>query len=81
MNETEDQQIIHEFLIESNENLGRLDHDMVELEKDPKDASLLASIFRTIHTIKVTCGFFGFEILERISRCGKHLEPSARRRA
>ena len=32
-----------------------------------KDAALLASIFRTIHTIKGTCGFFAFSTLERIT--------------
>jgi two-component system chemotaxis sensor kinase CheA len=40
--------------IESCENLARLDQEMVELEQRPKDAQLLASILRTIHTIKGT---------------------------
>ena len=56
----EDQEAIREFLVESHENLSRLDQDLVELEKHPKDADLLASIFRTIHTIKGTCGFLAF---------------------
>src|SRR5580693_3692337 len=64
---TEDQEIIREFLVESHENLSRLDQDLVELEKHPKDAALLASIFRTIHTIKGTCGFLAFSTLERIT--------------
>src|SRR5579871_1959170 len=63
----EDPEVIKEFLIESNENLARLDQEMVELEKQPKDAELLASIFRTIHTIKGTCGFLGFSTLEKIT--------------
>src|SRR5215831_2286340 len=63
----EDQEVIKEFLIESNENLARLDQEMVELERRPKDAQLLASIFRTIHTIKGTCGFLGFGTLEKIT--------------
>ena len=53
----QDQEVIREFLVESHENLSRLDQEFVELEKHPKDAALLASIFRTIHTIKGTCGF------------------------
>ena len=32
-----------------------------------KTAALLASIFRTIHTIKGTCGFFAFSTLEKIT--------------
>ena len=56
----QDPDILQEFLIESAENLTRLDHEMVELERRPQDRELLASIFRVIHTIKGTCGFFGY---------------------
>ncbi len=67
VNAMDDDGIIKEFLIESNENLARFDQEMVELEQRPKDAELLASIFRTIHTIKGTCGFLGFSVLEAIT--------------
>ncbi|HVN03171.1 MAG TPA: chemotaxis protein CheW [Bryobacteraceae bacterium] len=63
----DDQSVIREFLIESNENLIRLDQEMVEIEKRPRDPQLLASIFRTIHTIKGTCGFLGFSSLEAVA--------------
>ena len=63
----QDQDVIREFLVESHENLSRLDQELVELERRPKDTALLASIFRTIHTIKGTCGFFAFSTLERIT--------------
>jgi two-component system chemotaxis sensor kinase CheA len=62
-----DEDVIREFLIESNENLSRLDNEIVELERRPKDAHLLASIFRTMHTLKGTCGFLAFGKLERIA--------------
>jgi len=52
--------IIGEFLTESYENLDQLDQDLVDLEANPEEKSLLASIFRTVHTIKGTCGFLGF---------------------
>ena len=64
---TEDQEMIREFLVESHENLSRLDQDLVELEKHPHDADLLGSIFRTIHTIKGACGFLAFSVLEAIT--------------
>jgi two-component system chemotaxis sensor kinase CheA len=63
----QDEDVIREFLVESYENLSRLDQELVELEKHPKDAELLASIFRTFHTIKGTCGFLSFSTLERIT--------------
>jgi two-component system chemotaxis sensor kinase CheA len=69
----QDQDVIREFLVESHENLSRLDRELVELEKRPQDAALLASIFRTIHTIKGTCGFFAFSTLERITHQAENL--------
>jgi two-component system chemotaxis sensor kinase CheA len=69
----EDNDILQEFLIESAENLARLDHEMVELERCPRDSELLASIFRTIHTIKGTCGFFGYVRLEAIAHIAENI--------
>ncbi|MBC7927933.1 MAG: chemotaxis protein CheA, partial [Bryobacteraceae bacterium] len=69
----EDTELIREFLIESNENLNRLDQEMVDLEKHPEDAKLLASVFRTVHTIKGTCGFLNFGTLERITHQAENI--------
>jgi two-component system chemotaxis sensor kinase CheA len=77
MGET-DIEIIKEFVIESSENLARLDREMVELEKHPQDANLLASIFRTIHTVKGTCGFLGFGTLERITHHAENILSQVR---
>ena len=49
-------EIVQEFLVESHENLDQLDRDLVALEREPGSRELLASIFRTIHTIKGTSG-------------------------
>ena len=69
----QDEEVIQEFLIESAENLARLDQEFVELEKRPGDRELLSSIFRTIHTIKGTCGFFQFGVLEAIAHWAENL--------
>ncbi|MBL8177533.1 MAG: hybrid sensor histidine kinase/response regulator [Bryobacterales bacterium] len=74
----EDRELITDFLIESNENLARLDQEMVELEQRPKDGALLASIFRTIHTIKGTCGVLGFSTLEKITHRGENILSQVR---
>ncbi|MGE0814071.1 MAG: chemotaxis protein CheW [Vicinamibacterales bacterium] len=65
--------VVKEFLVESHENLDALDRLLVELEQQPDDRENLASIFRTIHTIKGTCGFLGFSKLEAISHVGENL--------
>lgn len=71
MNDSDD--IVKEFLVESHENLDRLDRDLVDLEKHPSDREILASIFRTIHTIKGTTGFLGFSKLEAVAHVGENL--------
>ncbi len=66
-------ELLAEFLVESFENLDQLDQDLITLEQSPDDLGVLQSIFRTIHTIKGTCGFLGFSKLERISHVGESL--------
>src|SRR6185369_9315906 len=70
---SEDAEIVHEFLVESRENLDRLDQDFIALEKTPSDSERLASIFRVIHTIKGTCGYLGFSTLGALSHAGETL--------
>lgn len=65
--------IVKDFLVESNENLDQLDRDLVTLEKTPTAREVLASIFRTIHTIKGTTGFLGFPRLESVAHAGENL--------
>jgi len=67
----DEQDVVQEFLLESAENLAQLDQDMVELEKQPDNRDLLANVFRTIHTIKGTCGFLGFNRLEELTHAAE----------
>jgi two-component system chemotaxis sensor kinase CheA len=65
--------IVRDFLIESRENLDRLDQELVSLECDPTSKELLGSIFRTIHTVKGSCGFLGFARLQKVAHAGESL--------
>ncbi len=65
--------ILKEFLVESHEHLDRMESDLVALEKDPGDDEALARIFRAVHTIKGTCGFFGMPRLEALSHAGENV--------
>ena len=65
--------IVKEFLAESAENLDQLDQDLVVLEKNPDDVEVFSRIFRTIHTIKGTCGFLAFGMLEAVTHSGETL--------
>ncbi len=66
-------EIVKEFLVESNEGLDQMDRDLVALEKDPSEKELLASIFRAIHTVKGTSGVLGFPKIEAVAHVGESL--------
>ncbi|MCX7421124.1 MAG: Hpt domain-containing protein, partial [Planctomycetia bacterium] len=70
--ETEDD-IVKEFLVESYENLDRLDQDLLALEEAPDNRDKLSSVFRAIHTIKGTSGFLAFNKLEHVTHVGESL--------
>ena len=69
---TEAEQLVKSFWSKATK-LDQLDRDLVGLEKDPENRERLASVFRTIHTIKGTCGFFGFDTLESVAHVGENL--------
>jgi two-component system chemotaxis sensor kinase CheA len=68
-----DDEILREFLVESHEGLDQLDREFVELEREPNARGRIATIFRTIHTIKGTSGFLGFSKLEALTHAGETL--------
>src|SRR5262245_32533154 len=65
--------IVREFLLETHENLGQLDLDLVSLEREPGEREILARVFRTLHTIKGTAGFLGLAKLQALSHAGENL--------
>jgi len=69
----EEESILQEFLVECGEGVGRLDQEFVALEADPNDEALIGSIFRTIHTIKGTCGFLGLPKLENVAHGAENI--------
>ena len=60
-------ELLTEFLTETNESIEELDVNLVNLEKDPNDKELLSQIFRVMHTIKGTCGFLSLPRLEAVA--------------
>ncbi len=70
--------VVREFLGKSRENLDQIDVDLVALENSPDDRGIVARIFRTIHTIKGTCGFLGFTRLEAVSHAGENVLSALR---
>ncbi|HEX2943440.1 MAG TPA: chemotaxis protein CheA, partial [Rhodopila sp.] len=65
--------LLADFLTETNESLAELDVALVTLERSPDDAATLSGIFRLVHTIKGTCGFLGLPRLERVAHAGENV--------
>jgi two-component system chemotaxis sensor kinase CheA len=65
--------LLSDFLTETNESLAELDVALVTLERTPDDAETLGFIFRLVHTIKGTCGFLGLPRLERVAHAGENV--------
>jgi two-component system chemotaxis sensor kinase CheA len=65
--------LLVDFLTETNESLAELDVALVKLERAPDDQETLSLIFRLVHTIKGTCGFLGLPRLERVAHAGENV--------
>jgi len=65
--------LLREFLVESHEHLDQMEADLVALEASPEDEEALARVFRAVHTIKGTCGFFGMPRLEALAHAGENV--------
>jgi len=73
LNDPDMLEIVDSFIIETNEILEELDHDLVELENKADDDALLNKIFRAFHTIKGTSGFLGLEKLTAVTHRGEDI--------
>src|ERR671916_1350995 len=65
--------LLLEFLTETNEHLETVDVEMVRFEQDPNNEAILSNIFRLVHTIKGTCGFLGLPRLEALAHAAETL--------
>jgi two-component system chemotaxis sensor kinase CheA len=65
--------LIVEFLTETNESLETVDNELVRLEQNPNDKAVLDNIFRLVHTIKGTCGFLGLPRLESVAHSAENV--------
>ncbi len=69
---------IAEFVTECLENLDRFEQGMLTLEREPGARGVLDDMFRAIHTIKGSSGFFDFNAVARVSHAGENLLSAMR---
>src|SRR5476651_1826336 len=65
--------LLREFVTETNESLDVVDVELVRFEQDPNNAKILDNIFRLVHTIKGTCGFLALPRLETLAHAAETL--------
>ena len=65
--------LLKDFLTETNESMEVLDLEIVKLEQNPNDPELLSNVFRLVHTIKGTCGFLGLPRLEAVAHASENV--------
>jgi two-component system chemotaxis sensor kinase CheA len=70
--------LLNEFLEETNESLTKLDQEFIILEKDPNNQEVIGSLFRVMHTIKGTSGFLGFERLQKVAHSAENVMDKVR---
>jgi len=65
----QDPEMLQMFLEEANEHLSNLEPDLLLLEsnKDNPEQELINRIFRAVHSLKGSAGFFGFENITSLS--------------
>jgi two-component system chemotaxis sensor kinase CheA len=65
--------LLADFLTETNEGLASLDTALLQLERNPANGAVLSEVFRTVHTIKGTCGFLGLPRLEGVAHAAENV--------
>jgi two-component system chemotaxis sensor kinase CheA len=66
-------ELLREFLTETNESIDVVDVELVRFEQDPNNANILGNVFRLVHTIKGTCGFLNLPRLEALAHAAEAL--------
>lgn len=71
--DSEIDEVVREFLSETKDNLEQFESTLLQAEREPGARGHLALLFRSIHSIKGSCGFLTFTKLEALLHAGETL--------
>lgn len=74
-----DPEILADFIIESKEHLETIEPNLLSLEKDPSDLSLLNEIFRPMHSLKGASGFLNFTKMNGLAHRAENILDELRK--
>lgn len=65
----EDQELVAEFVTESNEHLADVENQLLEIESGGPDVDpdLVNTVFRAVHSVKGAAGFLGLETINKLA--------------
>jgi len=66
-------ELISDFISEAYESLDKVDSGIVLLEKNTSDEKNIANIFRAVHTIKGSSGFFALKRIEKLTHSAESI--------
>lgn len=72
------EEIIAEFVTESEESLDKIEPLFVKLEQEGEDAEMLNEIFRSMHTIKGAAGFLNLQTMVDVSHSAENIMKKLR---
>ena len=70
--------LLQEFIAETQETLEALSGEIVAWEASPHDRERLDAIFRFVHTVKGSCGFLDLPRLARLSHAAEDVLADVR---
>ncbi|MDG1287297.1 MAG: hybrid sensor histidine kinase/response regulator [Rickettsiales bacterium] len=70
--------LIQEFIDETQESLAIIDTQLVDLEKGTGDKTIINNIFRLMHTAKGTSGFLSLSKLEKVAHAAENIMDGLR---
>jgi len=75
---SQDEELLMMFIEESREHLQQLEEDLMALEQNAKDDELINRIFRGVHSLKGSSGFFGLKQITKLSHSMESLMSRVR---
>lgn len=74
-----DPEIFSDFIIEAKEHLETIEPNLLLLEKQPRDSSLLDAIFRPMHSLKGASGFLGLPQINSVAHKAENILDELRK--
>ena len=74
-----DQEVLMDFIAEAREHLETIEPNLLELEKNPEDRSLIDEIFRPMHSLKGASGFLNLKKMNKLAHKAENILDEMRK--